>query len=137
MTSNEQKALDAAERLIATCDHLAEIVGLGRDSYASEIRTQWAIEMGLIRLGEEVSRIPEEIRARFPGQPWRIIIDMRNMAAHQYDALTSQRVWRTLTEDIPKLRDYVAAEMVPALRADCAVDADGTASGSGGPIPLG
>lgn len=116
MNGTDAKVRDAAERLVATCDVLADIVSMGHDSYASDIRTQWAVEMGLIRLGEEVSRIPEEVRSRFPGQPWRIIIDMRNMAAHQYDALTSRLVWKTLVEDIPALRSYVATVMLPALR---------------------
>lgn len=116
MTADEAKALDIAERLVATCDVLAGFAELGSESYASDTRTQWAVEMGLIRVGEEVSRIPEDVRARFPGQPWRIIIDMRNMAAHQYDALTARLVWKTLLEDIPALRDYVAGVMIPALR---------------------
>lgn len=116
MTGSRQKALDAAERLAATCDVLADLADLGFDSYSSDVRTQWAVEMGLIRLGEEVSRISEEIRDRFPGQPWRIIIDMRNMAAHQYDSLTARLVWRTLVEDIPALREYVVCEMIPVLR---------------------
>lgn len=116
MSRAEEKALDAAARLVATCDVLADIVELGYDAYVSDVRTQWAVEMGLIRCGEEVGRIPGEIRSRFPGQPWRIIIDMRNMAAHQYDALTSRLVWKTLVEDIPALRAYVADVMIPSLR---------------------
>lgn len=116
MTRGQAKALDAAERLVATCDVLAELVTVGYETYLSDVRTQWAIEMGLIRLGEEVSRIPEIVREQFPGQPWRIIADMRNIAAHQYGSLTTRRVWDTLLIDIPALRDYVAEEMIPALR---------------------
>lgn len=116
MTRAEAKALEAAERLVATCNVLADIVALGYETYTSDIRTRWAIEMGLIRLGEEVSRIPDDVRSRFPDQPWRIIIDMRNIAAHQYGSLTTRRVWHTLLEDIPALRTYVASVMIPVLR---------------------
>lgn len=116
MTNDVAKALDSAERLIGTCDVLAELVAAGYDTYTTDVRTQWAIEMGLIRLGEEVTRIPESVRAQFSGQPWRIIIDLRNIAAHQYDSLTTRRVWATLLEDIPALRRYVAGTVVPALR---------------------
>lgn len=116
MTRADSTARDAAERLVATCDVLADIASAGYGAYASDIRTQWAVEMGLIRLGAEVSRIPEDVRSRFPGQPWRIIIEMRNMAAHQYDTRTLRLVWKTLVDDIPALRDYVATVMLPALR---------------------
>ena len=122
MTREASKALDTAERLLRTCDQLASIVELGRESFEGELRTRWAIEMGLIRLGEEVSRLPESTREAYPGQPWRVIIGLRNMAAHQYDDLTSDRVWKTLTEDIPRLRDYVADVMLPGLRAPDPLD---------------
>ena len=116
MIRDQAKALDAAERLVGTCDVIAELVTVGYEKYTSDVRTQWAIEMGLIRLGEEASRIPEGVREQFPGQPWRIIVDMRNIAAHQYDTLATRRVWNTLLIDIPALRDYVVEEMIPTLR---------------------
>lgn len=118
MKRESAKALDVTERLVATCDVLAELGDSGFEMYEADVRTRWAIEMGLIRLGEEVSRIPAEVRSRFPDQPWRVIIDMRNLAAHQYDTLTTHRVWDTLLQDIPALRTYVAEVMIPALRSD-------------------
>lgn len=116
MSPEESKALDTADRLLRTCDQLARIVDHGRESFEGDVRTRWAIERGLIRVGEEVSRLPGHVRERYPDQPWRVIIAMRNMAAHQYDDLTPDRVWKTLTEDIPRLRDYVADVMLPGLR---------------------
>lgn len=83
--------------------------------------------MVLTRLGEEVSRTPEGIRSRFPGQPWRIIIDMRTMAARQDDALTARLVWKTLVDDTPALRDYVAQEMIPSLLREATDELDGPA----------
>jgi len=32
---------------------------------------------------------------------------MRTMAAHQYDDLDPERLWRTLTRDVPSLHKYV------------------------------
>lgn len=118
MNREATKAVDAAQRLVDACDVLAELVATGYDTYVTDVRTQWAVEMGLIRLGEEVSRIPESIRSRFPGQPWRIIIDLRNIAAHQYDSLTTRRVWDTLLHDIPALRAYAAEVIIPTLRRE-------------------
>ncbi len=51
MTEPATKALDAAERVVATCDVLADIVSVGLDEFVIDIRTQWAVEMGLIRIG--------------------------------------------------------------------------------------
>ena len=111
------KARDAAERVVAVCDKLAEIVGDDLAAFESDVRTQWAVEMGLIRIGEAVNRIPGEVLARFPEQPWRQIVAMRNFAAHQYDDLVPRRVWRTVTQDLPALRLYLADTVIPGLEA--------------------
>ena len=52
---------------------------------------------------------------RFPEQPWRQIVAMRNFAAHQYDDLDPRRVWRTVTSDVPLLRAYLADTVMPEL----------------------
>ncbi len=111
----ERKAREAAERVIIVCETLGELTKTGFDDFASDLRTQWAVEMGLIRIGEGVNRIPTEILERFSDQPWRQIVAMRNFAAHQYDDLDPKRVWRTVTRDVPALRNYLADILIPGL----------------------
>lgn len=113
--SAERKARDAAAGVIAVCDTIAELIEIGYDEFATDVRTQWAVEMGLIRVGEGVNRIPTEILERFDDQPWRQIVAMRNFAAHQYDDLDPKRVWRTVTRDVPTLRTYLADVVIPGL----------------------
>ena len=115
MTEAHQKARDAAERVVAVCDVLADLVPTDVDAFAGDVRTQWAVEMGLIRIGEAVNRIPEEVLDLFADQPWRQIVAMRNLAAHQYDDLDPRRVWRTVTRDVPRLRDYLVEVVIPGL----------------------
>ena len=115
MTESIQKARDAAERVVAVCDVLASLVPTDVDAFANDMRTQWAVEMGLIRIGEAVNRIPTEVLELFPEQPWRQIVAMRNFAAHQYDDPDPRRVWRTLTRDVPHLRAYLVDTVIPGL----------------------
>lgn len=115
MTEPYRKAHDAAERVIAVCDVLADLVPADVEAFSADVRTQWAVEMGLIRIGEAVNRIPDEVIERFPDQPWRQIVAMRNFAAHQYDDLDPRRVWRTVTRDIPRLRAYLVDTVIPGL----------------------
>jgi uncharacterized protein with HEPN domain len=109
------KARDAAERVVAVCDVLGRLVGDDLEAFTDDIRTQWAVEMGLIRISEAVNRIPDEVLQRFPHQPWRQIVAMRNFAAHQYDDLDPRRVWRTATQEVPALRAYLADAVIPGL----------------------
>jgi uncharacterized protein with HEPN domain len=109
------KTRDAAVRVVAVCDVLAGLIGTDLDAFAEDVRTQWAVEMGLIRIGEAVNRIPAEVLTTFPEQPWRQIVAMRNFAAHQYDDLDPRRVWRTVTRDVPLLRAYLVEIVIPGL----------------------
>lgn len=111
----EDKARDEAHRVIAVCDHLASIVDEGYESFLADTTRQWAVEMGLIRIGEAVNRIPDAVLDEFDEQPWRQIVAMRNFAAHQYEDLDPQRVWRTLTRDVPALRSYLADTVIPGV----------------------
>nr|WP_294695778.1 HepT-like ribonuclease domain-containing protein [uncultured Friedmanniella sp.] len=115
MTTSVRKARDAAERVVAVCDVLAGLVPSDVDAFAADVRTQWAVEMGLIRIGEAVNRIPDEVLTLFSEQPWRQIVAMRNFAAHQYDDLDPRRVWRTVTRDVPHLRAYLVDTVLPGL----------------------
>lgn len=113
MSTETRKAQDAATRIIAVCDVIAEIVAEGEASFVANVQAQWAAEMGLIRVGESVAKIPEPVRQRFAERPWRQIIAMRNLAAHQYGDLDPHRVWRTLTRDVPRLREHLAEVVLP------------------------
>jgi uncharacterized protein with HEPN domain len=112
-----RRAQDAASRVLTVCGIIAQIVESGEEHFLHDVQAQWAAEMGLIRIGEAVAKIPASVRERFAGQPWRQIIDLRSVAAHQDDDLDPRRVWRTLTGDVPRLRDYLNDVMLPALSA--------------------
>lgn len=100
------------------CVTLADLVPDDVEVFVADTALQWAAEMGLIRIGEGINRVPAEILARFPGQPWRQMIAMRNFAAHQYDDLDPRRVWRTVTRDVPQLRQYVSEVVLVGLQTD-------------------
>jgi uncharacterized protein with HEPN domain len=115
VTELHRKAREAAERVVDVCDVLAGLIPDDADVFAADVRTQWAVEMGLIRIGEAVNRIPDDVLAIYPEQPWRQIVAMRNFAAHQYDDLHPRRVWRTVNRDVPHLRAYLADTVIPGL----------------------
>lgn len=92
MTRAEQKTIDAVRSVISVRDTLVELLPSTSAALESDIRTRWAVEMGLIRVGEGINRVPEEVLNQFGDQRWRQIISMRNFAAHQYGDLDPRRV---------------------------------------------
>lgn len=70
MNDSHSKAIDVAGRVVSVCDVLAEIVrGSDIDAFVTDVRTQWAVEMGLIRIGEAINRIPADVLTDFPISP--------------------------------------------------------------------
>jgi uncharacterized protein with HEPN domain len=54
-------------------------------------------------VGEAAARISEETRAANPAIPWAAAVGMRNRLVHAYFDIDHDRVWDTVTDDLPPL----------------------------------
>jgi len=68
-------------------------------------RTQRAICMTLLNIGEIVKSISDDLKQNHPEIPWREISGLRDMAAHKYRVLLMERIWDTALNDIPELQE--------------------------------
>lgn len=73
---------------------------------------------GLVRLieivGEAAARVSPATRKELPALPWPAIIGMRNRLIHGYYDVDLDRVWDTLTYDLPPM----AAELERCLATE-------------------
>lgn len=87
-------------------DALAFAEGMDRDSFMEDLRTQRAVVMSLMIVGEAAARVvaehPAFVEAN-PGIPWRGIRGMRNRIAHGYFDIDLDVVWQTVETELPKL----------------------------------
>lgn len=68
--------------------------------------------MNLLQIGELAGRLSDDYVQRTKAQmDWRAIKNMRNMFAHDYGSMDIERIWETVTEDIPVLADYCKQEL--------------------------
>ena len=67
-------------------------------------------------IGEEVSRLSDELRLRHPGK----IGAFRNRIAHGYFELSLPIVWQLWTDEVPQLREQLLAVLLAEfpVRAD-------------------
>lgn len=82
----------------------------GRDyeAFINDTRTQKAVGMTLIILGEGVTRLERDYPALVRDHPeieWQQIIGMRNRAARGYLTLDMNIIWETVRSSIPNLLD--------------------------------
>jgi len=69
---------------------------------------QSAVLQKLIVIGEAAARLPVQFRERHPEIEWADIVGFRNIAVHEYFAVSWTIVWVTATQDVPDLRRKVA-----------------------------
>lgn len=82
---------------------LSFTVDMDYDTLKADRRTQAAVLCEMVVLGEAANRLSPEFRAKHSTVPWRDIIGMRNILAHQYDKVDSDVVWDVIRQDIPEL----------------------------------
>ena len=64
----------------------------------------FAVEKALEIIGEAVKNVPDFVRRDYPEIPWKKIAGMRDKLAHQYWHTDVEVVWKTVQEDVPKLK---------------------------------
>ena len=54
-------------------------------------------------IGEAAAKVTDETRNKYPFMPWASIVAMRNRLIHVYFDIDLDRVWDTITDDLPPL----------------------------------
>lgn len=78
--------------------------GMAFEDFVADKRTQQAVLMNLIILGEAATRLVAshgDMVARHPDVPWNGIRGMRNRVAHGYFEINLQVVWDTAQHELP------------------------------------
>ena len=90
--------------------------GLDKHNFLADKRTQQAVIMSLIIIGEAAAKVMEgyaEFTEIHDEVPWRSMRNMRNRMAHGYFDINLDVVWETVQEWLPAL-----LKQLPAMRQD-------------------
>ncbi|EZP46637.1 HepT-like ribonuclease domain-containing protein [Delftia sp. RIT313] len=107
----------------AATDACSFVKGLAKEDFLEDKRTQQAVIMSLIIIGEAVTKVMDGYAefAQTHGQvPWRNMRGMRNRIAHGYFDINLDLVWDTVQTALPEL-----LRQWPSIRRD----ADGARPG--------
>lgn len=123
-------------RLADYLDHMLEAAqqacvyldGLDKADFLEDKRTQQAVILNLVILGEAVTKLINQYESfvdGHPNVPWRSMKGMRNRLAHGYFDINLDVVWDTVQTALPRL-----LTQLPAIRdAAKAENKDGSDSG--------
>jgi uncharacterized protein with HEPN domain len=88
------------------------VTGISKDDFLKDRRTQQAVVLNLITIGEAASRIVNEHKvfaAAHPEIPWAQMRGMRNRMAHGYFDIDLSIVWDTVQSSLPELERQLRA----------------------------
>jgi len=97
-----------ADDILQACAKVRRIVsGMTYEAFvADEIRVDATLR-NIEIIGEAAGNLPDEVTAKSPEIPWRLIVDMRNLLAHGYFSVSLRIVWDTATTQIVPLENAV------------------------------
>lgn len=77
--------------------------GFDVETFVADPRTQRAVEMNFIVIGEAANHIPDEVQERYTEVPWHLMRAMRNRLVHVYFNVDPRVLWQTVQEDLSAL----------------------------------
>jgi uncharacterized protein with HEPN domain len=87
--------MERAERFVENVDFL---------DIMDDDKTLYACIRSLEIIGEAVKRIPEDFRDKYKEIPWKDMAGMRDILIHDYLGINTDVIWKTIKEDIPKVK---------------------------------
>lgn len=90
--------------LIDFCDRIVVYTsGLTRAGFEGNQMIYDATVRNVELLGEAAKGVPEGVRAQMPDIPWREIISIRNVLAHEYFGVNNDVLWDVAQIEVPEL----------------------------------
>lgn len=95
----------------AATDARGFVEGLSKEQFLADKRTQQAVVMSLIIIGEASTKVMDryaEFAAMHPKAPWRGMRGMRNRIVHGYFDIDVDLVWETVRTSLPELIEQLS-----------------------------
>ena len=104
---NQTQYLSDIDEAMTDAQQFAE--GHTLEDFREDRQLRYAIERAPEIIGEATSNVSDEVKAQDDTLPWREMRGLRNIVAHEYHRVDPARVWRVVTEDIPRTQEKVRA----------------------------
>lgn len=113
--------MNAKQRQLRHADYLEHMInaiglarshveGLNKDDFFADKKTQQAVILNIIVIGEAATQIADEypeFTSAHPEVPWKQMRGMRNRMAHGYFEINLDVVWDTVQLSLPELEQQI------------------------------
>ena len=106
--SSDREYADYLEDILDAISKIANFIeGMTFDQFAKDDKTAYAVIRALEIIGEATKHIPEHVRKSNPKISWREMAGIRDKLIHDYFGVNLEVVWKTATDDLPKLEPEI------------------------------
>ena len=93
--------------ILESIDFIHSVTASGRAAFMSSPVVQKAVVHDFEVIGEATKMLSAELKATHPDIPWRRVAGFRDFLIHHYFEVDLDRVWQTVVQDLPQLRQAV------------------------------
>ena len=83
------------------------VSGINFEEFDKDKKTQDAVIRQIAIIGEAMGKFEKDFVNDYPELPRKEAVAMRNVLVHDYDWVDTKEVWRTIEQDLPKLKRAV------------------------------
>lgn len=83
------------------------VFGINFEEFNKDKRTQDAVIRQIAIIGEAMGKLDKDFIKNHSELPGKEAVAMRNVLVHDYDWVDTEEVWRTIEQDLPKLKESV------------------------------
>ena len=83
------------------------VKGINFAAFEKDTKTTFAVIRAFEIMGEAVKKIPSSVRNKHKNIPWKEMAGMRDKLIHEYFGIKSRVVWKTIKEDLPKVKPHL------------------------------
>lgn len=112
MTPNDRDLGYVWDMHEAACQLKDYSEGKSFEDYSKDQRTRLATERLFEIMGQAAKEVSEDFKKRYPDVPWRKIIGLRNVLAHEYGEVKDEKVYLVVEKDIPGLAERLKNIMI-------------------------
>lgn len=82
--------------------------GITREQFIANAMIYDACIMNFINIGKVSKEISEELKLKYPEIPFRKIIGLRNIAAHNYEGIEAFLLYKIVTDIVPSFKNQIS-----------------------------
>ena len=97
------------QKIIEYCNDIEEALrdefNFSYENYLTKKFVRYGCDTCVFQIGELTKHLSEEIKNEHSEIAWNKIKGLRNVYAHEYEKIDLEKIWETLTKNIPDLKE--------------------------------